>query len=626
MPAASFNSILKDMGTRSLWHIARKIISVHSILAAALGAVWIPWTPVEAQDPAAHVLEDCFGVGKTVEGRRVGPEACRITREIRIANVHGVAFRRIEMGISGSIDGYTVKNGPRIVNFTDVPELSMGQKGNLGPYFHGVGVYRAEKGSGMTLLIPESLEDWNGKLFVIVHGGTRPYQLLGDLVPRTPDRYNPLTGANHYAGLMIDKGYAVAYTRRLVTSSRLSDSGQHGEPVTLDDGSILQGKSYGNHVGMIRDWTLVAVNLLESQWDQTPARIYFYGISSGAQLGRLFNYAPGSNLDSKGRRVFDGLLLNDNGGGGFSPIIPGVFDLLPVLFAVRSGEGDGFFSLQPDDRDHLLFDDTHTRTFAHQIDVRHAGYPGGHFMEGNYLEALGVDTYLSAKKENARLLIEKGLASKTRTYEITGTAHFDAGYLASTELASENLDLGGVFDALIEVLDLWVNQAVESPGAVPEASNPGLSGPKKDAHTPIRLPEVACPTGIYYEFPAGVQRVGVTGFQAYLESLPPVSSSGPSHLDQEALEPMDRRGYPVDMNHNGIRDRLETLTEAWQRRQKEGERYGTLEADEPFTHTRYLSCVRSVATELFEQRLLSRDAMLNYIQQATDSDLGHIDR
>ena len=64
----------------------------------------------------------------------------------------------------------------------------MGQKGNLGPYFDGVGVYHSEKGSGMTLLIPESVEDWNGKLFVIVHGGTRPYQLLGDLVPRTPDR------------------------------------------------------------------------------------------------------------------------------------------------------------------------------------------------------------------------------------------------------------------------------------------------------------------------------------------------------------------------------------------------------------------------------------------------------
>ncbi len=556
----------------------------------------------------------------------MGPEDCRITRENLINNVHGAAYRRLEMGISGSIDGYTVKNGPRIVNFTDVPELSMGQKGNSGPYFHGVGVYRSEKGSGMTLLIPESVEDWNGKLFVIVHGGTRPYQLLGDLVPRTPDRFNLLTGANHYAGLMIDKGYAVAYTRRLVTSSRLSDAGQHGEPVTLDDGSILEGKSYGNHVGMIRDWTSVAVKLLEARWGRTPARTYFYGISSGAQLGRLFNYAPGSNLDSSGRRVFDGLLLNDNGGGWFSPIIPGVFDLLPVLFAVRSGEGDGSFFLQPVDRDHFLFDDTHTRTFAHQIDVRHAGYPGGHFIEGNYLEALVVDTYLSAKKENARLLMEKGLASKTRTYEITGTAHFDAGYLASSELASENLDLGGVFDALIEVLDLWVDQAVEPPGAVSEPRNSPLDRPKGEEHALIRLPEVACPTGIYYEFPAGFQRVGVTGFQAYLDGRSPASSSGLSHFDEEALEPMDGRGYPVDMNHNGIRDRVETLAEAWQRRRKEGKRYGTLETDETFTHARYLDCVRSVATELFEARLLSRDAMLDYIQKATDSRTGQPDR
>ncbi len=33
---------------------------------------------------------------------------------------------------------------------------------------------------------------------------------------------------------------------------------------------------------MIRDWTLVAVNLLKSQLANTPTRTYFYGISSGA--------------------------------------------------------------------------------------------------------------------------------------------------------------------------------------------------------------------------------------------------------------------------------------------------------------------------------------------------------
>ena len=76
------------------------------------------------------------------------------------------------------------------------------------------------------------------------------------------------------------------------------------------------------------------------------------------------------------------------------------------------------------------------------------------------------------------------------------------------------------------------------------------------------------------------------------------------------------------MNHNGIRDRRETLTEAWQRRRKEGEKFGTLDQNETFTQTHYLNCVRSVATELFEQRLLSRSALLDYIQKATDSKIG----
>ena len=314
MPTIPTMLILKDMATSYWAHVTPRGISLHSILAAALGLAWLLGPPLEAQDTAARSLENCFGVGKTVEGRRVGPETCRITEEIRIANVHGVAYRRIEMGISGSIEGYTVKNGPRIVNFTDVPELAMGQKGHLGPYFHGVGGYRSELGSGMTLFIPESSEDWNGKLFVLVHGGTRPYQPVGKLVPRTPDQFNPLTGANHYAGLMIDKGYAVAHTLRLVTSSRLSDAAGHGQPVTLDDGSILQG----------------------------------------------------------------------------------------------------------------------------------------------------------------------------------------AGYLASSELSSQNLDLGGVFDALIDALNLWVDQGVEPPAG---SFDSGSDRPEGEEHTVIRLPEVACPTGIYYEFP-----------------------------------------------------------------------------------------------------------------------------
>ena len=69
-------------------------------------------------------------------------------------------------------------------------------------------------------------------------------------------------------------------------------------------------------------------------------------------------------------------------------------------------------------------------------------------------------------------------------------------------------------------------------------------------------------------------------------------------------------------------DRRETLTQTWQRRRQEGEHTGTLEDGEAFTDAHYVNCVRSVAMALFEKRLLSPSATLDYIQRATDSGLG----
>ena len=50
-------------------------------------------------------------------------------------------------------------------------------------------------------------------------------------------------------------------------------------------------------------------------------------------------------------------------------------------------------------------------------------------------------------------------------YEIVGVSHGDAGYASRSESATKpglnNLDLGGVFDALIDALDQWAEQGVE---------------------------------------------------------------------------------------------------------------------------------------------------------------------
>ncbi len=70
------------------------------------------------------------------------------------------------------------------------------------------------------------------------------------------------------------------------------------------------------------------------------------------------------------------------------------------------------------------------------------------------------------------------------------------------------------------------------------------------------------------------------------------------------------------MNHNNIRDRRETIDEAWQRRAAEGETTGILAPGETLTPERYLRCVEDVATELVGQRLLSPLAGAYYVEQA----------
>ena len=69
-------------------------------------------------------------------------------------------------------------------------------------------------------------------------------------------------GGDAYTGLMIDKGYAVAYTRRSATKFG-SRSG--AEQVTLDDGTVLTDKSYPYHTGLIIDFTQLATAFVESQ-------------------------------------------------------------------------------------------------------------------------------------------------------------------------------------------------------------------------------------------------------------------------------------------------------------------------------------------------------------------------
>ncbi len=100
----------------------------------------------------------------------------------------------------------------------------------------------------------------------------------------------------------------------------------------------------------------------------------------------------------------------------------------------------------------------------------------------------------------------------------------------------------------------------------------------------------------------------------------------PAGFDPEWLEPLDRRGYLVDLNHNKVRDTRETVEQAWQRRWREGERYGTLAPWERLTHDQYVGCVSRAASDLFRDNLLSGSALKYYVGVALDSGVGRSER
>lgn len=549
---------------------------------------------------AGSVADDCARLldsTRAASGSTAGITSCTMSAPRPIESADGAAYELLEVGVSGTLDGFTVKEGPRYEMLTDLPEFALAQRQNLGPYFRATGTYSAEKGNLLTIFLPQSAEHWNGKMFVLVHGMSS-YGKVRDLQPRTAGRYAPLMNVNMFAGLMIDAGYAVVHTSRPAARRENGAS----ESVVLRDGTEMGEKSFGYHAGLIKDWTELATRIVRERLGRDPDRTYFYGKSAGASLGRLLNYVPDVNVRRDGARMFDGFIIDDAGGGWY----------MPTLNFRRVHVTEDGFSVEAEPRDRLVFDQARRDAFAPQIDLVHQAYTGADFVEGNYL---------SLKRENAVLLQRKGLGDKTRTYEVVGLSHADAGNVWPSPLFEENLDLSGIMDALIAMLDGWVEGAITPPPTRSDDARVGdVDGDRVLDHPAIQLPEIACPLGVYYEFPPGVKVPGRTGFAPFLDSPRPALNADttaiPESFDPEWLEPLDSRGRPLDMNRNGVRDTRETVEQAWRRRRIDGARFGVLDDDQVFTWNRYASCVVQAASALAEAGLLSEEALLHYIEEA----------
>jgi hypothetical protein len=469
-----------------------------------------------------------------------------------VFNLKGQRFRRLELRISGTVEGFAVKQGPRTEYFNDAPDFVFAQAGNNGPRFKGIGRYSAATGHGMSLFVPLDAADWNGKLFVTAHGAGA-YGAVGTLIPRNPDAdFHPLTNHNRYVGLMLDRGYAVVHTLR---STQI---GGGDAVITLDDGTMAKA-NISSHAGFITDFTRIAENVLVQKLGRKSARTYFYGFSAGGFLGRMVQYAPGLNKGDDGRPLFDAFLIDDAGAGMWLPV------------------------LKTDGKDTLFVGDDKAR-FRPQIDLTHQLYAGD------------SDDFLVKKRDNAEILRAKGLGDKHRMYEIRGVSHFDAGQTQLADLVPQTLDLGGVIASVLDMLDRWVET-----GEAPPPTRADVAALGGEA---LALPEVACPLGTHYVFPA----LHGTSRRAYQET----AFAAFDGLNQE---PIDGRGQFVDMNGNGKRDQRESLAQAWTR-------LGLLKAGERLTHGKYVACIAHVAARLVDQGFLPPRMLPYYVNRAAASGVG----
>jgi hypothetical protein len=467
----------------------------------------------------------------------------------------GAPYRRVDIGITGTIDGMTAKDGPRTNYFTQSPEFVFAQTGNKAPLHHGVGLFKAEEGSALIVVYPTAAGAWNGRMFLTAHGAGASFR-HGTLKPwdQNLNPADPLAGLDKYERLMIEKGFAVAKTRR----STHKDDGDVA--VTLDDGTVVM-RNVTEQPRLILGFGLVAAHLLKARLGRSPEHMFWYGHSSGARPGRLTNYHEGVNRDKTGKPIVDGILADDSGAGLF----------LPVLYK--------------DGRDVLFGTDADRARFVKQIDISHMFYVNA--TDDDPPPWASTD-YLSNKRSNAKILRDKGLGPKHRVYEVLGVSHSggEDNIKGGRRGDVETIDLSRLMDTFIDLLDSWVVKNVDPPPSMSDWAAIGDVNKDGVVENPaIALPEIACPLGVYFQYPPSqkMDGVGTTSFVPF---------------DGQGLEPLDGRGVFVDMNLNRYRDRRETLTEAWRR-------LGLIGPKESFTRERYSACVASVVDKLRARRLLS---------------------
>lgn len=543
---------------------------ISHLASSALVAVSLLSMPAAAgaQDFDQTSCDEFLLPQREVRGRKVGPESCLMQETD--ATLGGRTFRRLDVGLNGSVEGFLTKTGDYKEYLTNAPDLVFPQTADPGPIFFAVAAYERNKGAAMTIVYPLDRASWNQKMWVTVHGRGASFT-QGNLKAwnRNLDRSNPLSDLNKYDRLMLSKGYVLVKTRRT------SAEGLGEIKATLEDGSVVDYAAFNDTARYIMDFTELAEKAVERRLGASPRRTYFYGHSAGARIGRGINYTPKLNVGRDGKTLFDGVLADDGAAGGWLPVV------------------------MKDGKDILFGSDAEKTAFVPQIDISHQMYNNiWPSKKPDYMSS----SYLANKRSNARILRDKRM--RERMYEVRSISHSGGESLPEATLGgarrgeTQILDMSKLMDRFIDMLDAWVEQGTEPP---PTRSDWAVLGDvDRDGdleHPALAFPEVACPLGVYFPHPNSVS--GSTSFAAFTG---------------EGLEPLNGDGVFVDMNRNGVRDFRESPAEAWRR-------LGLLQKGEDFTREKFVTCVQQAAQSLQRDGFFSEATARWYVEQARKTDL-----
>jgi len=535
----------------------RTLIALGIAVAAVAAATRVH---VVAQSSCDNLLSP----QREVKGQKVGPTSC-LMQEADI-NYDGRGYKRVDIGLDGTVDGYAAKVGDYKDYLTNGPDLVFPQTWGPRQIFFAVAKYERAKGASLTVVYPSDKAAWNGRVFVTVHGRGRSFK-QGNLKPwdKNFNASAPLGDLDRYERLMVTKGYVV------VKTNRTSSEGLGEISATLEDGTTVDSLAFNDSARYIMDFAEVARTLLAKRLG-SPTHMYMYGHSAGARIGHSLNYTPGLNKTRDGKAFFDGLLCDDPAAGTWYPVV------------------------MKDGKDVLLTSAADKAAFVPQIDVAHQMYnniwPPQHpsWMSSSYLEN---------KRNNARILKDKGITNY-RMYEVRGTSHSGGESLPDSMQRGDyqNIDVSKAMDRFIDLLDAWVDKGTAPPPT--HSDDPTLGGTNPDgtvAHAALALPEIACPLGVYYGYPGST--AGATAFAAYTGT---------------GIEPLDGNDVFVDMNRNGVWDYRESPTQAWTR-------LGLLNRGETLTRDRYVSCVDKAASHLRDEGFISAKTAEGYAEKAKTTDL-----